>query len=179
MEKEFSLNWGKRISIIFVHAPPQKDFVKLIDFRNDPSNRNLDKYLQTWETFLLENRQFIEHFDFIRQVPLKHKIFSGNCILHLLEKKIKLMKISFIVRDLAVEDPGDSPVIMAKYRKIFLSFLDNHYTLMLIMLNKYYHFSRFGSQKLPQNTTSFLPFFGTDFGLCSVIKPQVNYCSTL
>ena len=89
------------------------------------------------------------------------------------------MKISFIVRDLAVEDPGDSPVIMAKYRKIFLSFLDNHYTLMLIMLNKYYHFSRFGSQKLPQNTTSFLPFFGTDFGLCSVIKPQVNYCSTL
>ena len=25
LEKEFSLNWGKRISIIFVHAPPQQD----------------------------------------------------------------------------------------------------------------------------------------------------------
>ena len=25
------------------------------------------------------------------------------------------------------------------------------------------------------NTTSFLPFFGTDFGLCSVIKPQVTF----
>ena len=50
--------------------------------RADPSNRNLDAYLQTWQTFLEENRQFIEHFDFIR--------------------------------DLAVEDPGDSPVIMAK-----------------------------------------------------------------
>lgn len=36
--------------------------------------------------------------------------------------------------------------------------------------------SRFGSQRLPANTTSFLPFFGTDFGLCSVIKPQV-YCA--
>ena len=54
-------------------------------FRTDPSNRDLDSYLQTWPTFLQENRQFIEHFDFIR--------------------------------DLAVEDPGDSPVIMAKYAK--------------------------------------------------------------
>ena len=53
--------------------------------RTDPSNRDLDSYLQTWQTFLEENRQFIEHFDFIR--------------------------------DLAVEDPGDSPVIMAKYVK--------------------------------------------------------------
>ena len=53
--------------------------------RTDPSNRNLTSYLQTWQTFLDENRQFIEHFDFIR--------------------------------DLAVEDPGDSPVIMAKYVK--------------------------------------------------------------
>ena len=60
-------------------------------FRTDPSNRDLDSYLQTWQTFLDENRQFIEHFDFIR--------------------------------DLAVEDPGDSPVIMAKYVKTkFISF---------------------------------------------------------
>ena len=32
---------------------------------------------------------------------------------------------------------------------------------------------RFGSSVIPQDTTSFLPFFGTDIGLCSVIKPQV------
>jgi len=83
--------------------------------RSAPSNQNLSAYLDTWETFLAHNREFIEHFDFIR--------------------------------DLAVEDPGDSPVILAK----------------------------FGSEVLPQNTTSFLPFFGTDFGLCSVIKPQVTF----
>ena len=47
-----------------------------------PSNLNLSTYLSTWQTFLEQNRKFIEHFDFIR--------------------------------DLAVEDPGDSPVIMAK-----------------------------------------------------------------
>ena len=50
--------------------------------RSAPSNQNLSAYLDTWQTFLADNRQFIEHFDFIR--------------------------------DLAVEDPGDSPVIMAK-----------------------------------------------------------------
>ena len=27
---------------------------------------------------------------------------------------------------------------------------------------------------IPSDTTSFLPFFGTDIGLCSVIKPQVR-----
>ena len=32
----------------------------------------------------------------------------------------------------------------------------------------------FGKEKLHMNTTSLLPFFGTDFGLCSVIKPQVK-----
>ena len=50
--------------------------------RSAPSNRNLSAYLDSWDSFLADNRQFIEHFDFIR--------------------------------DLAVEDPGDSPVIMAK-----------------------------------------------------------------
>ena len=50
--------------------------------RSAPSNQNLTAYLDTWKIFLEQNREFIEHFDFIR--------------------------------DLAVEDPGDSPVIMAK-----------------------------------------------------------------
>ena len=68
-------------------------------FRTDPSNRDLDSYLQTWQTFLDENRQFIEHFDFIR--------------------------------DLAVEDPGDSPVIMAKYVKTKLHFIYLEVTLEL------------------------------------------------
>ena len=49
--------------------------------------------------------------------------------------------------DMAVEDPGDSPVIAAS----------------------------FGNQKIPENATDFLPFFGTDFGFCSLIKPQLNF----
>ena len=59
--------------------------------RSAPSNQNLSAYLDTWQTFLADNRQFIEHFDFIR--------------------------------DLAVEDPGDSPVIMAKWVEIDSSFV--------------------------------------------------------
>ena len=53
-----------------------------IPSRAAPENRNLSGYLDQWRDFLEENRQFIEPFDFIR--------------------------------DLAVEDPGDSSVIMAK-----------------------------------------------------------------
>ena len=48
---------------------------------------------------------------------------------------------------MAVEDPGDSPVISAS----------------------------FGAHVLPVNATDFLPFFGTDFGFCSLIKPQLNF----
>ncbi|XP_023347676.1 uncharacterized protein LOC111716453, partial [Eurytemora carolleeae] len=51
------------------------------------------------------------------------------------------------IRDLAVDHPGDTPFISA----------------------------RFGSEILSVNTTSFLPFFGTDFGFCSIIKPQVTF----
>ena len=51
------------------------------------------------------------------------------------------------VKDMAVEDPGDSPVIAAS----------------------------FGSKQMLENTTDFLPFFGTDFGFCSLIKPQLNF----
>ena len=51
------------------------------------------------------------------------------------------------VKDMAVEDPGDSPVIAAS----------------------------FGAKQMLENTTDFLPFFGTDFGFCSLIKPQLNF----
>ena len=51
------------------------------------------------------------------------------------------------VKDMAVEDPGDSPIISAK----------------------------FGKRSVPENSTDFLPFFGTDYGFCSLIKPQLNF----
>ena len=51
------------------------------------------------------------------------------------------------VKDMAVEDPGDSPIITASY----------------------------GSKSLRINATDFLPFFGTDFGFCSLVKPQLNF----
>ncbi len=51
------------------------------------------------------------------------------------------------VRDMAVEDPGDSPILFARY----------------------------GQQVMKENTTNFLPFFGTDIGLCSLVKPQLSF----
>ena len=51
------------------------------------------------------------------------------------------------IRDMAVEDPGDSPIINARY----------------------------GQQQMRKNATDFLPFFGTDIGLCSLVKPQLNF----
>ena len=51
------------------------------------------------------------------------------------------------IRDMAVEDPGDSPIINARY----------------------------GNQQMRKNATDFLPFFGTDIGLCSLVKPQLNF----
>ena len=51
------------------------------------------------------------------------------------------------VKDMAVEDPGDSPIISA----------------------------RFGKKYSRTNATDFLPFFGTDYGFCSLVKPQLNF----
>ncbi len=51
------------------------------------------------------------------------------------------------VRDMAVEDPGDSAVLSARY----------------------------GQRRMRENTTNFLPFFGTDIGLCSLVKPQLSF----
>jgi len=53
------------------------------------------------------------------------------------------------IRDMAVEDPGDSPIISARY----------------------------GHKQMRKNATDFLPFFGTDIGLCSLVKPQLNFDS--
>ena len=51
------------------------------------------------------------------------------------------------VKDMAVEDPGNSPVISV----------------------------RFGKQSIRENSTDFLPFYGTDIGFCSLVKPQINF----
>ena len=34
---------------------------------------------------------------------------------------------------------------------------------------------------MPENATDFLPFFGTDIGWCSLVKPQINFndCKSL
>ena len=53
----------------------------------------------------------------------------------------------FLIKDMAVEDPGDSPIISAS----------------------------FGMRQMMENSTDFLPFFGTDFGFCSLVKPQLNF----
>ena len=51
------------------------------------------------------------------------------------------------VKDMAVDDPGDSPIVTA----------------------------RFGGKMLRENATDFMPFFGTDLGFCSLVKPQLTF----
>ena len=64
------------------------------------------------------------------------------------ENREYIMSLDFI-RDLAVGDPGDSPIITARY----------------------------GNQTIRKNATDFVPFFGTDTGLCSLVRPQLNFNS--
>ena len=33
----------------------------------------------------------------------------------------------------------------------------------------------FGKSKIRKNATDFLPFFGTDIGFCSLVKPQLSF----
>ena len=61
-----------------------------------------------------------------------------------LENNTKFILPLDYIRDIALEEPGDSPVLMAK----------------------------FGNKVMPENATDFMPFFGTDIGWCSLIKPQ-------
>eukprot|EP00093_Oithona_nana_P005762 05762.XXX_302077_297100_1 [CDS] Oithona nana genome sequencing. len=68
-----------------------------------------------WKTFLEDNRDFIESFDFLK--------------------------------DLAIENPGESSVLKISFEQKVLN-------------NK---------------ATDFLPFFGTDIGFCSMLKPQLSF----
>ena len=78
-------------------------------------NRETNEELKDWKSFLKNNSDFIDPFDF--------------------------------VKDMAVEDPGDSPIISVRY----------------------------GKQIIRTNATDFLPFFGTDIGFCSLVKPQLSF----
>ena len=83
------------------------------------------------ETNTTDVSKYIKSFDWKRFVKLNHKYIQG---------------FDFI-RDMAVEEPGNSPIISARY----------------------------GHTHMRENATDFLPFFGTDIGLCSLVKPQLNF----
>ena len=55
-------------------------------------------------------------------------------------------------KTLAAQEPGENNVLLASYGK---------------------------RVKDVDETTEFLPFFGTDYGLCSLIKPQISFNHTL
>eukprot|EP00094_Tigriopus_californicus_P006437 TCALIF_06199-PA protein Name:"Protein of unknown function" AED:0.31 eAED:0.34 QI:0/0/0/0.33/1/1/3/0/625 len=55
------------------------------------------------------------------------------------------------VRDMAVENPGESSVLFARY----------------------------GNFSMKPNGTNFLPFFGTDIGFCTLVKPQLTFNESL
>ena len=74
-----------------------------------------------------------------------HKIMDNFNWTSYLERNQGYIKSFDFIRDMAVEDPGDSPIISASY----------------------------GNKIIKQNATDFLPFFGTDIGLCSIVKPQL------
>ena len=59
-----------------------------------------------------------------------------------------IISLDFI-RDMVIEDPGDTPVLYARYQH----------------------------HQMRENSTDFLPFFGTDRGQCSIIKPQLIFNS--
>ena len=71
-----------------------------------------------------------------------------NWTFYLKQNKKYIENFDFL-RDMAVEDPGDSPIVSASY----------------------------GGKEIPENATDFLPFFGTDIGLCSIVKPQLSFDS--
>lgn len=77
------------------------------------------------------------------------KFMEGFNWTQFLEKNQVYIKGFDFIRDMAVEDPGDSPIISAKY----------------------------GRKHMRRNATDFLPFFGTDIGLCSIVKPQLTFDS--
>ena len=77
------------------------------------------------------------------------KFMKGFNWTNFLEKNQVYIKGFDFIRDMAVEDPGDSPIISAKY----------------------------GRKHMRRNATDFLPFFGTDIGLCSIVKPQLTFDS--
>ena len=83
------------------------------------------------ETNTTDVRKYIKGFDWKRFVKLNHKYIQG---------------FDFI-RDMAVDEPGSSPIISARY----------------------------GHSQMRENATDFLPFFGTDIGLCSLVKPQLSF----
>ena len=76
-------------------------------------------------------RQFMEGFDWEKW----------------LKKNPVYLKSFDFIRDMAVEEPGDTPIISARY----------------------------GNKRMRKNATDLLPFFGTDLGLCSNVKPQLNF----
>ena len=78
------------------------------------------------------------------------KFMEGFKWKQFLKKNEPYIKGFDFIRDMAVEDPGDSPIISARY---------GHHTMR-------------------KNATDFLPFFGTDIGLCSIVKPQLTFNST-
>ena len=75
-------------------------------------------------------------------------------------------------------DCSTLPLISLKLTTIFFTQANDLYLIWWILPGLecqvlHSNVSRFGSSVIPRDTTSFLPFFGTDIGLCSVIKPQV------
>ena len=52
------------------------------------------------------------------------------------------------LRNIAVEIPGVNPLLAARFAR---------------------------AKVMPENATKFLPFFGTDIGFCSLIKPQISF----
>ena len=91
--------------------------------------------------------RLIKHWQLYSKVNNTNTNFKKIDWQEFLKNNSAFIKDFDFVKDMAVEDPGDSPVISAS----------------------------FGAHVLPVNATDFLPFFGTDFGFCSLIKPQLNF----
>ena len=94
--------------------------------------------------------KLIKHWQLYSKVNNTNNNFTGKIDWREFLKNNSVFIHDFdFVKDMAVEEPGDSPIIAAS----------------------------FGTHQMLENTTDFLPFFGTDFGFCSLVKPQLNFNS--
>ena len=125
-----------------------RQFYTGIDKNLTDTELQIIQVLATSEAMLTKLKSYWAMVAETNSTDIKEVMNSFNWI-DFLEKHWGYIKTFDFIRDMVVEDPGDTPIIYASY----------------------------GNRTIRQNATDLLPFFGTDKGHCSIIKPQMTFNS--